>query len=469
MAKNKVKPISRREFLQRASVITTAGLLAACAPLPAPGAPQSGADTAAEPAKEAQAPPAEPVEIGWARHGSEDDLGTEDALAGLFAERSSGAIVKPLVLPWNDYNTKIPVMVAGGTAPDTFGCHPALLAETYAADGLIPIEDRIETAGIDYDDVLYHGDASFDGHIVGLPQKSCTHQFRYNKQLFEEAGLPTPGELYWKDKEKGWNWETFLEMAPKLTKDLDGDGEADQYFFQGVGGTGILTLIRAAGGDVFDEAITKCTLTEQGAKEAIQFMADLVLKYKVQPPPELRADELGISFPTGRIAVGGATTCDSVRDLREGRELPFEWDFVVYPAGAAGFRTWGDTDQIVIASDSPNPDLAFEWMVYRSSKEAWEESYEKGIILAFSDGPTRWSIFESKAYTEPLAGIDINMIREGYQYTIPNPYVPRSPQPYRILFTIMPTEIDNALRGVKSVDQAAADMCSLIEEVLQEG
>lgn len=460
------KSFSRREFLRVAGVTMAGITAAACAPIPTAPAP------AATPALKEAAPAkvAEKIEIGWARHGAEADLKTENTLADLFAERNPGVTVKPLVLPWEDYNTKIPVMIAGGTAPDTFGAHPALLMESYAAKAIQYIDEYIDAdPTINYEDILYPGDASFDGHIVGLPQKSCTHQLRFNKQLFAEAGLPTPAELYWKDKEKGWNWNAFIEMGQKLTKDLDGDGQPDQYFYAGQGGTNILGLIRASGGDVFDPEVTKCTLTEPAAKEAIQFMADLVLKYKVQPPPELRADELGINFNTGKIAIAGATTCDSVRDLRKGQELPFAWDFVVLPAGSAGFRTWGDTDQMVLTTTSAHPDIAFKWMAYRSSKEAWEESYEKGVVLAFSDGPTRWSIFESKAFTEPLAAIDINMIKEGYKYTIPNPFVPRAPQPYRILFTIIPTEIDNVLRGVKSVDQAAADMCKQIEEILAQG
>ena len=64
---------------------------------------------------------------------------------------------------------------------------------------------------------------------------------------------------------------------------------------------------------------------------------------------------------------------------------------------------------------------------------------------------------------------DIEMIKEGYGYTIPNPYVPRTPDPYRILFTIMPTEVENVLRGAKSAAEAAADMCSQIDEVLASG
>jgi len=453
--------ITRRSMLKWMVTGAAGAALSACA-MPT-AAPTAGEGVT-------QPPPARAViEIGWARHGAELDLGTEQALADLFAERNPGIKVKPLVLPWEDYNTKIPVMLAGGTAPDTYGAHPALLMESYTAKAIRSIDEYIKAdANINYEDVLYPGDANFDGMIMGLPQKSCTHQLRYNKDLFEEAGMPTPGELYWKDKEKGWNWNSFVEMGAKLTKDLDSDGQPDQYFYGGQGGTNILALIRTAGGDIFDAEITKCVLTEPAAKEALQFMADLVLKYKVQPPPELRADELGLNFNTGKVAIASTTTCDSPRDLRPGYELPFKWDYVILPAGPAGFRTWGDTDQIVLTVNSKNPDAAYKWMAYRSSKEAWEESYAKGVILAYSDGPTRWSIFESKAFTEPLAGMDIEMIKEGYRHTIPNPFVPRSPQSYRIIFTIMVTEVDNILRGAKTVDQGAADMCAQINEILKE-
>jgi len=343
--------------------------------------------------------------------------------------------------------------------------------EVYNAEGLVLVEDHIEAAepDLDYDDVVYHGDAEFEGHIVGLPQKSCTHQLRYNSDIFEGAGLPTPGEIYWDEGAEAWNWERFIEMGKEITKDLDGDDQPDQYFFDGMGGTLILSTIRSAGGEIFDEQITKCILTQDEAKEGIRFIGDLVVEYGIQPPPEIKAGELGITFTTGRIAVGGATTCDSVRDLRAGHELPFKWDFVVPPAGSAGVRVWGDTDQITISSSSKHVDEAFEWMVYRSSREAWEDTYGKGIMMAFSNGPTRWSIFESKAFTEPLGDIDMEMIKEGYKQTIPNPFVPRCPQPYRVIFTVMTTEVDNVLRGAKSVDQAAADMCELIDQVLEEG
>jgi multiple sugar transport system substrate-binding protein len=302
------------------------GVSAAATSLAACVAPQAPASGDAAPAQAT-------IEIGWARHGADADLTTEDALAGFFAERNPGVTIKPLVLPWEDYNAKIPVMVAGGSAPDTFGCHPALLTDTYNSNGLIPIGDFIDANAdtIDYDDVLYHGDAEYDGQIVGLPQKSCTHQVMFNKQIFEEAGLQNPNELYWEKGVDGWNWNTFVEMGQTLTKDLDGDGQTDQYFYAGQSSTSIVSYIRSNGGELFNEDYTACTLTEEAAVAAFQWMADLVLTYKLQPPPEMQATELGINFETGRIAVANATTCDSVRALREGFELPFAWDFVLMP------------------------------------------------------------------------------------------------------------------------------------------
>ena len=441
--------LSRRSFLKLTAGLGATGALAACvAPPAAEGVPAAAT-----------------IVIGWARHGDETAMGTEEGLSALFRDKHPNVEVNPIVLPWSDYNTKIPIDIAGGTAPDTFGCHPALLIQTYNAEGLVLLDERIAAAepGIDYDDVLYHGDASFDGHVVGLPQKSCTHQLRYNKDIFAAAGLDHPGARYWSGGADAWNFNAFVEIGRQLTQDLDGDGETDQYFHAGTGGTNLLALIRAAGGEVFDDMIATCTLDSQAAVEGIAWIAGLVTEHAIQPPPEMQINELGITFDTGRMVMAGGTTCDSVRNLQEERRLPFAWDFVLLPAGPSGFRCWGDTDQIVIASTSANADAAFDWTAYRSSRDVWEEAYDAGTTLAFSDGPTRWSIFESRAFTEPLGELDIEMIKEGYRQTIPNPFVPRSREPYRVLFTIIPTEVNNVMRGTKSAQEAADAICALIE------
>jgi multiple sugar transport system substrate-binding protein len=406
--------------------------------------------------------------ITYIRHGSAQDLAIEEQAAKLFMEKNPDIIVKPQVLPWDDYNTKVPIMVAGGTAPDVISAHPALLMQIWDAQALIPLDSYMDADGdLDWDDVLFQGDAIYDGRRVGLPMKSCAHAMRFNEDFFREAGLETPAEMYWRGKETEWNWENFLKMGLKLTRDIDGDGNIDQYFYSGFNDNcNLLSTIRSFGGDVFDPETNKSLFDSPEVREALQMMADMALKHKIQPPPELtrQATVMGITFKTGVIAVENFTTCD-LQDLD--RDLPFDyWDLIPLPAGPKGFRVWGDTDQMVISSSCKNPEAAYRWIKYRSSKEVWDELYARGVRMAITTNPPRLSIIQSSAFAEAIQPLDPSMMVDLLsEYVIPDPYVPRSPHSDRILFTVVPTEIDNILRG-KSIEQAITDTHNLINDIL---
>jgi len=48
----------------------------------------------------------------------------------------------------------------------------------------------------------------------------------YNKTVFENAGVKSPGEYFMEDN---WNWDTFEECITDITQDTDGDGVIDIY------------------------------------------------------------------------------------------------------------------------------------------------------------------------------------------------------------------------------------------------
>ena len=52
--------------------------------------------------------------------------------------------------------------------------------------------------------------------------------FVWNKTLFEREGLPDLEDAYFNDE---WTWDLITEIAIKVTRDTDGDGEIDQYAF----------------------------------------------------------------------------------------------------------------------------------------------------------------------------------------------------------------------------------------------
>ena len=129
-------------------------------------------------------------------------------------------------------------------------------------DGLLPASFL---AGFDDDGLL-----RYDGKLVGIADQIGNHlTYVYNKEL-----LPEPPETF----------EELLATA-SLTKDLDGDGQPDQYaltwnytepFF-------FVPFLTAYGGWVMDDEGNP-TLDNEKTVQAIQFVLDLRDKYKLIPP-----------------------------------------------------------------------------------------------------------------------------------------------------------------------------------------
>jgi len=105
----------------------------------------------------------------------------------------------------------------------------------------------------------------------------------YNKTLFKREGLPDPHELVKEDK---WNWDSFLDIAKKATKDTDGDGNIDQWGFANHAPIVSRLFMYSNDGKLIDKRDGKWVFTgdEPNAMEAMRFLYDLVNTYKVMMP-----------------------------------------------------------------------------------------------------------------------------------------------------------------------------------------
>jgi len=106
--------------------------------------------------------------------------------------------------------------------PATNGLVRAFTDEEYA--------ELAKTCGSYYLDMMNYKGKS---HGVMSPWSGGT-LFYYNKTLFEQYGVKSPGEYY---MENNWNWDTFEKCITEITKDLDGDGNMDIY------GTGTMYIL----------------------------------------------------------------------------------------------------------------------------------------------------------------------------------------------------------------------------------
>jgi len=180
--------------------------------------------------------------------------------------------------------TKVVVQCLGGVGPDLFMAYNGLELSNFVKAGIVwDLTDELSKLGLDIDkDVWRAADACYryEGRLYGFPKNVCTDAVWYNKAMFDAQGLPYP---------KGpWTWEQFMTVARKLTL-RDARGRVTQYGFmlnwpQGEGGPW-MHFMRQWGGSVYSKGGTHCTLDRPESIAAIQFMQDLIYKYRVIPTP----------------------------------------------------------------------------------------------------------------------------------------------------------------------------------------
>lgn len=122
----------------------------------------------------------------------------------------------------------------------------------------------------------------------------------YNNEILSREGIPDLKEYA---RAGQWNWNTFVDVMIKLTKDFDGDGIIDQW---GCGCNSFtnfaLYMLRSNGGKMIgfseEEKTYKLMLDQPNAIRALEFISDLFHVYKVVPNKNALND-----FLNGKVAV----------------------------------------------------------------------------------------------------------------------------------------------------------------------
>ena len=286
--------------------------------------------------------------------GSPAELPPYQEIVKQFEAENPDIKVEIINYPWSTYVDKIQAMMAAEDAPDVMFLHtiPSWAAKGVLED-LTPYIEKSNFPVSAYNQELL-STFMYKGRIYGFPRDNDTTVLFYNKDLFDEAGVPYP--------DYSWDWQKFLDAARKLTK-KDARGRVIQW--------GVVLernkwhlWIHMNGGRIVDnyDSPTKCTLNERAAVEAIQFIADLILNYKVAPSIAELA-QLGSSaelFTTGRVAMV-LTNAAQINMFLTNKSLRFGVAPLPYKLtrsntlGGAGF---------VMYSKSKNKDAAWKFMQF---------------------------------------------------------------------------------------------------------
>ena len=177
---------------------------------------------------------------------------------------------------------------------------------------------------------------NYDGFQGALPWDGNVSLMFYNKDLFDQEGVPYP--------RGDWTWEEFREIAKRFTKDLDGDGRIDQFGTNiGFDMLGLEPIVWSYGGDLLSADRTRCTVQEAAGAAACELVYGMKMADRSIPwTGQLTGFMTEVQLLTGRVAVAPSMSymIPALNRVREG----MRWGLAHMPRGPTGLRfsraTW---------------------------------------------------------------------------------------------------------------------------------
>lgn len=366
-------------------LVTASLLLAACG-----GAPSTGPATAATQPAAAGGP----VQITYMEWGDPAELDVWKAIVSDFEAANPNIKVDVQVSDWDSYWTKLKTLLAANTPPDVFAMDAPLYLDYQSRGVLLNLQPLIDKNPGMLDGLFPNTLTAYqtaDGYF-GLPRDFQTIVVFYNKDMFDKAGLPYPTA--------DWTYDDLRATAKALTRDTNGDGKIDQfgyeidpYDFE----PGMSEIIWAYGGDLINADHTKTLLGEPKAREAFQFLHDMMFIDKSIPDPNT-AQQFGTDlFLSGNAAMMamGHWAVPSYAGAS------FKWDAAPMPGGPAGQATSVNSAGFVVGKDSKHPEEAFAFIKFVESVAGQTRLAEMGFAC-----PVLKSVAESDAFLKQSTAIN---------------------------------------------------------------
>ncbi len=346
---------------------TTVGAVSAATSTGGPSASSTSATVAVTSAPAAQSPFAGQVTLRVAHWQTGISAQLFDKIFTRFQEINPAIKISEEVTPFDQFFQRLLVGFAGGTAPDCFHNSGAYFLNFAKKDVMFDMTSLTQTQKLDFKGTWTEDDVmKYQGKWYSLPVFNTDDLIYYNKTLFTQAGLAEPTD--------DWSWNDMLAAAQKLTTRSTG-GKTDVWGVQipngAQGGWG--ALVFANGGDWMNADRSKTTLDQPAALGALQFVYDLMQKYKVMPTS---ADEKALStagiddaFSAGKLAMRSAITSAVPTYLKTAK---FDWDVALVPKSPTTGKN-GSTYVVQPASINKTTklsDQSFKLLAFQMSGEA---------------------------------------------------------------------------------------------------
>ena len=319
--------------------------------LATPTAPASAASSTTATRVSGQPIPLEYLMDGWSD--AENKLMQDSLVADFEQKNPQYKLTMIFSAGSTTASQKYTTMVAGGTPPDlVYLTFPHF---TFAAAGQL-----LDFTPYAAKDKAVNWDADYYPRVTGyykipapgfwaLPHNYATEVLFYNTAVFQQAGRPLPDANY-----------TYDQQVADAQALVQRSGSDTTRWGITVRLSRIDQILWAYGGAFIDDQATKSHITEPGAVTALQYIGDLINKWKVMPS---KGNALQL-FQQGQLALNydpewAVPMFNKVNDLG--------YDVALMPKGPAGQFTFFFPGGVAGSKASKNPDGTYalgRWFVY---------------------------------------------------------------------------------------------------------
>lgn len=340
----------------------------------------------------------------------------EAANKQLAAENIEIVISKVNGTGWPEYYQKVVSQMAAGNSPDigriAESYMPTLISKGQVVDLTEYIENDFDMS--QYYEKTFENSAYVDGHYYGVPSGLNNYLMYYNKDLFDEAGIPYPSA----DWDNPSSFEEIAEMARKLTKETENGKQFGFYTGPYMAEIGMFST-SLGGNNVFD-ANGNPSINDETSKQVYRWFDGMLREDQSMPRPTDTAIMSAFDmFTNGRLAmiVDGTWWLGSIGAI-EG----FNVGIAAVPGAEGGSAyTSQFVDSFVIYEGCENKDAAWKAIKAIVSQKGFEALAATGV------GGTPVHKEVVNAVTEKLLGENVDadsklVAQDALNHTVKVPY-----------------------------------------------
>jgi ABC-type glycerol-3-phosphate transport system substrate-binding protein len=355
------------------------------------------------------------------------------------------------------FDKELAALSSADPSIDIMAANERWIQDWAAAGWLEPLDDIVKdtipfyTKGAD-------AQLKYDGKYYGAHGGNMVMMMYYRKDLLEEYGRSEPPRT----------WDELIAFGKWATKDLNNDGTIDQWGVVHAGvpethyGDVVVTLLHQLGGKVYDD--NKITVNSPQARQALQAIVDLRNKHKISPPGvnTYGSNECLQALKAGSAAMVFSWTWMAKLLNADDSAIKDNWSWALLPVLPGGKpSSITITTPLVLNKASNYKSYAKSFIEYYTSYEGQVTE----VVREFGNVALMPKVYEDERVKNPpaeeLAKVNVSLaqwteLQGRILEAVKVVQIERARKQGELDRAFWP-ELNAALSGIKSVEQALAD------------